>query len=287
MSWRLKLWVTRTPLTLSATTLAATDNSSLPAGLRVTAASFVSGSGFAAGDLTIAVAGGSATVTRGAGTTNQNGSFVLSVTMQDEAGNPTQHNVTVTVADVNDAPSGANANVTTALNTPYVFGLANFPLTDAADSPADALQSIVVTSLPLAGTLQLGGAAVTVGQEISAASLALGSLTFTPAVGASGLNYASFNFQVRDNGGTANGGIDLDPTPNTMTIDVAASVLLQKAGLDPLPDSLVLVVDDSGALSLDTSAAILPDPTPVDAGIVPDGQARAGLELLDPTLTLV
>jgi len=275
------------PLTLSATTLAATDNSSLPAGLRVTAASFVSGSGFAAGDLTIAVAGGSATVTRGAGTTNQNGSFVLSVTMQDEAGNPTQHNVTVTVADVNDAPSGANANVTTALNTPYVFGLANFPLTDAADSPADALQSIVVTSLPLAGTLQLGGAAVTVGQEISAASLALGSLTFTPAVGASGLNYASFNFQVRDNGGTANGGIDLDPTPNTMTIDVAASVLLQKAGLDPLPDSLVLVVDDSGALSLDTSAAILPDPTPVDAGIVPDGQARAGLELLDPTLTLV
>ena len=179
----------------------------------------------------------------------------------------------------------ANGNVTTALDTPYVFSLANFPLTDASDSPADSLQSIVVTSLPLAGTLQLGGAPVSAGQEISAASLALGSLAFVPAVGASGLNYASFGFQVRDNGGTTNGGVDLDPTPNTITIDVASSVLLQKAGLETTPQSLVLVVDDSGALSLGTSSALPPDPTPVEVGLVSDGHGRLGLELLDPTLT--
>ncbi|MEM9420483.1 MAG: Ig-like domain-containing protein, partial [Planctomycetota bacterium] len=34
--------------------------------------------------------------------------------------------------------------------------------------------------------------------------------------------YDSFTFQVRDNGGTANGGADTDATPNTMTIDVTA-----------------------------------------------------------------
>ena len=37
-----------------------------------------------------------------------------------------------------------------------------------------------------------------------------------------GLNHASFTFQVKDNGGTANGGIDLDPTPNRIIINVTA-----------------------------------------------------------------
>src|SRR5262249_8231371 len=43
---------------------------------------------------------------------------------------------------------------------------------------------------------------------------------FTPANGASGLNYANFTFQVQDDGGTANGGVDLDPTANTITFNV-------------------------------------------------------------------
>ena len=34
--------------------------------------------------------------------------------------------------------------------------------------------------------------------------------------------YASFTFQVQDDGGTANGGVDLDQSPNTMTINVTA-----------------------------------------------------------------
>ena len=39
---------------------------------------------------------------------------------------------------------------------------------------------------------------------------------------ANGAGYASFTFQVRDNGGTANGGVDLDPSRNTITIDVTS-----------------------------------------------------------------
>ena len=45
---------------------------------------------------------------------------------------------------------------------------------------------------------------------------------FVPAANASGAGYASFTFQVRDNGGTANGGVDLDQSPNTITINVTA-----------------------------------------------------------------
>ncbi|NCA82990.1 MAG: exo-alpha-sialidase, partial [Opitutae bacterium] len=47
-------------------------------------------------------------------------------------------------------------------------------------------------------------------------------LTFTPAANAYGSPYASFTFQVQDDGGTANGGVDLDPTPKTMTLNVTA-----------------------------------------------------------------
>ncbi len=39
---------------------------------------------------------------------------------------------------------------------------------------------------------------------------------------ASGASYASFTFQVQDNGGVSNGGVDTDPTPNTITISVTA-----------------------------------------------------------------
>ena len=38
------------------------------------------------------------------------------------------------------------------------------------------------------------------------------SSMFTPAANANGAAYASFTFQVQDDGGTANGGVDLDPT---------------------------------------------------------------------------
>src|SRR6185295_6068991 len=43
-----------------------------------------------------------------------------------------------------------------------------------------------------------------------------------PAANANGTSYASFTFQVQDNGGTANGGVDLDQSPNTMTLNVTS-----------------------------------------------------------------
>ena len=73
-----------------------------------------------------------------------------------------------------------------------------------------------------AGGLTLAGAAVTAGQRVSAADIAAGRLQYSAPVWASGPRYASFTFQVQDDGGTANGGIDIDPTPNTMTFNVAA-----------------------------------------------------------------
>jgi len=48
----------------------------------------------------------------------------------------------------------------------------------------------------------------------------LGSLTYDPAANGAGSPYTTFTFQVQDNGGTSNGGIDLDQSANTITFNV-------------------------------------------------------------------
>src|SRR6185369_7055249 len=111
------------------------------------------------------------------------------------------------------------------------------------DTPANALAGVKITTLPGAGTLWNNGAPVAAGQEISQADLAAGRLTFSPAANANGSPYATFTFQVRDDGGTANGGVDLDPSPNTLTITVTA-VNDAPVGAG---DSLGSVAEDSGA----------------------------------------
>jgi len=68
--------------------------------------------------------------------------------------------------------------------------------------------------------LELDGTAVTAGQVISVTDINDGKLEFTPAADANGAGYASFTFQVQDDGGTANGGVDLDQFADTFTFDV-------------------------------------------------------------------
>jgi hypothetical protein len=126
----------------------------------------------------------------------------------------------LTITSVNDAPSGANNTLNTLQNTPYAFMAADFGFTDPNDSPADALLAVKITSLPLDGTLTNNGNPVAVNDFISVADINAGFLVFTPDLNENGNAYASFNFQVQDNGGVANGGIDLDPSANTITFDV-------------------------------------------------------------------
>ena len=79
-----------------------------------------------------------------------------------------------------------------------------------------------MTTLPAAGTVRLNGTAVTAGQYVSAADIGSGLLVFQPAANGNGTPYTSFTFQVQDDGGTANGGADLDASPNTLTFNVTA-----------------------------------------------------------------
>src|SRR5439155_772170 len=94
----------------------------------------------------------------------------------------------------------------------------DFGFTDPNDIPANTLLAVKITTLPAAGTLKLSGVAVTAGQTIAAGSIP--NLTFNPALNANGTAYATFTFQVQDNGGTGYGGVDLDQSPNTFTVNV-------------------------------------------------------------------
>ena len=95
---------------------------------------------------------------------------------------------------------------------------ADFGFTDAADG--NTLAAVRITTLPGAGTLRNNGVAVTAGQTISIADINAGKLAFQAALNANGAAYAQFSFQVQDNGGTTAGGVDLDQTPNTLTVNV-------------------------------------------------------------------
>jgi VCBS repeat-containing protein len=202
---------------------------------------------------------------------NANGAGYASFTfqVQDDGGtanggadtDSTPRTMTIDVTPVNDAPAGANNTVITNEDTPYVFGAGDFGFSDPNDSPANTLAAVTITSLPTAGTLTNNGVAVSAGQSIIVADIASGRLQFAPALNANGAGYASFTFQVRDNGGTANGGVNLDPTPRTMTVDVTATndapVLVNNVITVAQGGSVVLAPAQFLATDTDTPAAAL------------------------------
>jgi hypothetical protein len=163
---------------------------------------------------------------------NANGAAYASLTfqVQDDGGtanggidlDPTPNTITLNVTSVNDAPAGTDKTVTTAEDTSYTFATADFGFSDPSDSPANALLAVEITTLPTAGTLSDGGVPVTATEFVPVADIGTGQLIFTPAANANGSGYATFTFQVQDDGGTAGGGIDTDPTPNTVTLDVTS-----------------------------------------------------------------
>ncbi|MEQ1852782.1 MAG: Calx-beta domain-containing protein, partial [Chthoniobacteraceae bacterium] len=145
-------------------------------------------------------------------------SFVFRV--NDGALNSRFATVALTVVPLNDAPVGTDKTVSTMQDTAYVFTVADFGFSDPNDTPANTPQAVRITTLPAAGTVTLNGTPVTAGDFITVADITGGLLRFVPGPGAFGTGYANFTFQVQDNGGVLNGGIDLDQSPNTITVNV-------------------------------------------------------------------
>ncbi|MFZ6820033.1 Ig-like domain-containing protein [Undibacterium sp. Ji22W] len=115
------------------------------------------------------------------------------------------------VAD-NAVPSSTNKNVTISEDTSLTLGIANFGFSDS-DS-GDTLQAVMVTSLPLQGSLRLNGNNVSENQSISATDVLAGRLVFTPVANTNGNAYASIGFKVSD-------GIDVSTNSANLMVNVA------------------------------------------------------------------
>lgn len=148
----------------------------------------------------------------------------------------TAKTITFNVTSVNDAPLGSDKTLTVAVNGSYAFILTDFGFSDV---DRNSLSSVKIDSLPALGQLNYNGTALTssqisAGYEITSSDVSSGKLTYAPVTGGSGSTYSSFSFQVRDNGGTSNGGVDLDSNANIITFDVTYNLIIGTSGNDNL-----------------------------------------------------
>jgi hypothetical protein len=175
------------------------------------------------------------------------GSFdavIEAITTESDGGATRQslgRDIVVLFAASNNPPSGADATKTILEDATYTFAAADFGF---SDTDGNALLSVKISTTPLLGTLKLSGVTVISGDIIFAGNIP--NLTYTPAPDDNGTGYASFTFQVRDNGGTVDGGEDFDPTPNTFTFNVTA---VNDAPTITAPGSIGVTEDTASALT--------------------------------------
>jgi len=93
-------------------------------------------------------------------------------------------------------PTSYNTVVTFNEDIPQVLTEANFPFSDA--DVEDTLAKVKIMALPVKGLLTLDTNPMTVGQEVSMASLQAGLLVYTPEANTNGSAYSFIQYQVSD-----------------------------------------------------------------------------------------
>ncbi|MBA5874907.1 MAG: DUF4347 domain-containing protein, partial [Nitrospira sp. CR1.2] len=161
----------------------------------------------------------------------------VTVRVTDSGGLTYDETFTITVTNMNEAPTGADATITLAEDTTHTLTAANFGFSDV--DAGDSLSAVRIDTVPSAGSLTLSGVAVTAGQVIAVSDLMAGQLVFTPAADATGTGYASVTFSVRDSASS------YDAAPNTLTFDVT-----------PVNDAPVNTVPGAQTVNEDTALAL-------------------------------
>ena len=127
----------------------------------------------------------------------------------DGSGDGNEATVSLTVAPVNDPPSGADATILVDEDMARTLVETDFGFSDVE---GHGFAGVVIVALSIDGVLLLDGAPVTLaGTFVTEAEIAAGSLVFQPDSDENGAPYATLGFRVRDGGGTDIGGRDMDP----------------------------------------------------------------------------
>jgi len=174
-------------------------------------------------------------------------------------------NTLVNVTPVNDEPAGADNGDTTTDAQTLVFDAANFS-TGFTDPDHNLFDGVTITTLPATGKIKLNNVDISMGAVITLAQLNGGELTFVPTLG-TGNTAPTFTFQVHDNGGVLNSGVDTDQSPNTFTITITPSDIAPVVDLNGTNDA---GNDYASAYTEGGAAAVIADTdvliTDADAG---------------------
>ena len=154
------------------------------------------------------------------GAQHANGTRTLTTSVSDGSlSNVTPSTTTITINAVNDEPSGADKTFTVMEDGRQILLATDFGFADTTDNSANSLSAVIITSLPAAGSLKLNNVDVTKDQSIAAADLS--NLVYAPAPNGNGTSYATIEFKVQDDGGTANGGVNTSDA-KTLTFNVTS-----------------------------------------------------------------
>ncbi|MBD3792447.1 MAG: cadherin-like domain-containing protein, partial [Campylobacterales bacterium] len=193
--------------------------------------------------------------------------------------------VTVTVSPVNDAPSGTDKTVSHNEDTSYTFSASDFGFSDVDNN---SLSGVHIATLPSNGTLYIdsdndgvvdSGESVNAGGTVSVGDINAGYLKFYDGINASGTT--SFTFQVVDDGGTTNGGVDTDQTPNTMTINTTAVADTPTLSVTNTVQSLVFANSWESAPNADNSSDEISGPTFEGWTLVTSPEAAGGTSVFE------
>jgi hypothetical protein len=219
-----------------------------------------------------------------------NGQRTLTITTNDggatgtdpgDSGTPTTEEgtsqVVINLASVNDEPAGTDDSNAASEGVTYTFATTDFSAGFSDPIDSNTFAGVKITTLPLAsgGVIKLNGVAISAGAVITKAQLDNNELTFVPAAGSAGSS-PTFTFQVQDNGGTSNGGVDLDQSPNTYTINIAsgnAAPVIDLNAADPGIDNSASFTENApGAVVLASTLTIADsDDTMIESATVAIG----------------
>ncbi|SQH78373.1 protein of unknown function [Shewanella benthica] len=174
---------------------------------------------------------------------DSNGVYQLIVAVSDSV-NSVEQVLTVTVNDVNEAPwVEPVAQIVLLEDSERTLLVSDFNFKDV--DVDDALESLSITELPLAGQLLLQDGngdwqAVIAAQVINLAELDAGLLKFVPALNANGDHYGDFGFSLNDG--------ELDSELATMVVNVGA---INDAPVISHPAAPVLLEDGEHTFTAD------------------------------------
>jgi hypothetical protein len=192
----------------------------------------------------------------------------------EPTGGDTNNTLDLAFVQPNQPPAGADATIAISEDTPRILTATDFPITDPE---GNTLLEVVINSVS-GGTVAVNGTASTsFPATVTAAQLAANQVVFTPTANLNGNGSASISFQVRDNGGTANSGVDTDQSANALTFNIAAVN-------DPISTAAPATLSvEEDSVNYAVAGLSISD---VDAALAPAGVYVVTLSSTQGTLTL-